>query len=32
MTSLVDIEGMAEAFAGKLRAAGIGSIEELLDK
>jgi predicted flap endonuclease-1-like 5' DNA nuclease len=31
-TSLVEIEGIAEAFAEKLRAAGIGSIEELLDK
>jgi hypothetical protein len=32
MTSLVEIEGIAEGFAQKLGAAGIGSIEELLEK
>jgi hypothetical protein len=32
MTSLVEIEGIAEGFAQKLGAAGVGSIEELLEK
>jgi predicted flap endonuclease-1-like 5' DNA nuclease len=32
MTSLVEIEGIAEGFAAKLKSAGIDSIEELLEK
>ncbi len=32
MTKLVDIEGIGAAYAEKLTAAGIGSVEELLEK
>jgi len=32
MTDLVDIEGIADAFAAKLHAAGVGSVEELLSQ
>jgi predicted flap endonuclease-1-like 5' DNA nuclease len=32
MTKLADIEGIGEKFAGKLKAAGIGSSEALLEK
>ena len=32
MTNLEDIEGVAAGYAGKLRAAGVGSVEALLEK
>jgi predicted flap endonuclease-1-like 5' DNA nuclease len=32
MTNLVDIEGIADHYAAKLQAAGVGSIETLLQK
>lgn len=32
MTKLLEIEGVGETYAGKLKAAGIGTIEALLDK
>ena len=31
MTKLLEIEGIGEVFAGKLNAAGVGSIEALLE-
>jgi hypothetical protein len=32
MTSLIDIEGIAENYSEKLHAAGVGSVEALLEK
>jgi predicted flap endonuclease-1-like 5' DNA nuclease len=32
MTKLVDIEGVGEVFAGKMKTAGVASIETLLKK
>lgn len=32
MAKLIEVEGIGEKFAGKLKAAGIGTIESLLDK
>lgn len=32
MTNLEDIEGIAETYAGKLRAAGVGTVEALLSE
>lgn len=32
MASILDIEGVGEAFAAKLKAAGVGTVEALLEK
>jgi hypothetical protein len=32
MTSLVEIEGVADTYAEKLHAAGVDSVEQLLEK